>query len=56
MSEGKSKPEFEKNNIWKNIPAVKNNHVINVKAETYWFNDPYSLDYIRKEIKYHLIK
>ncbi|WP_436958818.1 ABC transporter substrate-binding protein [Staphylococcus succinus] len=56
MSEGKSKPEFEKNNIWKNISAVKNNHVINVKAETYWFNDPYSLDYIRKEIKYHLIK
>ena len=56
MCERKSKPEFEKNNIWKNIPAVKNNHVINVKAETYWFNDPYSLDYIRKEIKYHLIK
>ncbi|MCG7337845.1 ABC transporter substrate-binding protein [Staphylococcus sp. ACRSN] len=55
MSEGKAKPEFEKTEMWKNIPAVKNNHVIHVKAETYWFNDPYSLDYERKELKNKLL-
>ena len=37
--------------MWKNIPAVKQGRVINVKVETYWFNDPYSLDYERKELK-----
>ncbi|MDK9858716.1 ABC transporter substrate-binding protein [Staphylococcus equorum] len=56
MSEGKSKPEFEKSHMWQNIPAVKNDNVINVKAETYWYNDPYSLEYIRKELKNSLMK
>lgn len=55
MSEGKAKPEFEKTEMWKNIPAVKQGQVINVKAETYWFNDPYSLDYERKELKNKLL-
>ena len=41
--------------MWKNIPAVKQGRVINVKAETYWFNDPYSLDYERKELKNKLL-
>ena len=55
MSEGKAQPEFEKTEMWKNIPAVKQGRVINVKAETYWFNDPYSLDYERKELKNKLL-
>ena len=29
--EGKSKPSYETTNIWKNLPAVKNNNVIEVK-------------------------
>lgn len=56
MSEGKAQPEFEKTNMWQQIPAVKNNHIIKVKAETYWYNDPYSLAFQRKELKNNLMK
>ena len=31
--EGKSKPSYETTNIWKNLPAVKNNNVIEVKVK-----------------------
>ncbi|MBF7017578.1 ABC transporter substrate-binding protein [Staphylococcus durrellii] len=55
MSEGKSSPEFEKTNVWKNIPSVKQGNVIHVKAENYWYNDPYSLETNRKNLKSHLI-
>lgn len=54
--EGKSKPSYETTNIWKNLPAVKNNNVIEVKAETYWYNDPYTLDFMRKNLKDKLLK
>ena len=54
--EGKSKPSYETTNIWKNLPAVKNNNVIEVKAETYWYNDPYTLDFMRKDLKDKLLK
>ena len=29
----------------------ENNNVIEVKAETYWYNDPYTLDFMRKDLK-----
>ena len=32
-----------KTDLWNNLSAVKNNHVIEVQAETYWYNDPYTL-------------
>lgn len=54
--EGKSKPSYETTNIWKNLHAVKNNNVIEVKAETYWYNDPYTLDFMRKDLKDKLLK
>lgn len=55
MSEGKSSPEFEKTNVWKNIPAVKQDHVFHVKAENYWYNDPYSFEENRKILKSKLL-
>lgn len=55
MSEGKSSPEFEKTHVWKNIPAVKQDHVFQVKAENYWYNDPYSLEENRKNLKAYLM-
>ncbi|SUM34507.1 iron-siderophore ABC transporter periplasmic protein [Staphylococcus gallinarum] len=39
-----------------NIPAVKDGHVIKVQAETYWYNDPYTLEYMRKDLKEKLLK
>lgn len=50
-SEGKAKPAYEKTDLWQNIPAVQNNQVIQVQAETYWYNDPYTLEYMRKDLK-----
>ena len=55
-SEGKAAPGYEKTNIWNNLPAVKDNHVIKVQAETYWYNDPYTLDYMRKDLKEKFLK
>lgn len=54
-SAGKSTPGYEKTNIWKNLPAVKKGHVVKVKAETYWYNDPYTLDFMRKDLKKKLM-
>ena len=50
-SEGKSKPAYEKTNLWNNLPAVQKDNVIQVQAETYWYNDPYTLEYMRKDLK-----
>ena len=36
---------FQKTTTYKNIPAVKNNHLFEVDAKTFYFNDPISLDY-----------
>ncbi|MBN2617674.1 MAG: ABC transporter substrate-binding protein [Spirochaetales bacterium] len=32
------------NVIWKNLEAVKNNHIFYLKSEDFWFTDPFSLD------------
>lgn len=37
--------------LWKNIPAVKENHVIKVNANTFYFTDPLSLEYELKTLK-----
>lgn len=37
--------------LWKNIPAVKENHVIKVNANTFYFTDPLSLEYELKALK-----
>jgi iron complex transport system substrate-binding protein len=36
---------FQQTSTYKNIPAVKNNHVYEVDANTFYFNDALSLDY-----------
>lgn len=36
---------FQETSTYKNIPAVKNNHVYEVDATTFYFNDALSLDY-----------
>ncbi|MBB2482022.1 iron-hydroxamate ABC transporter substrate-binding protein [Bacillus sp. APMAM] len=36
---------FQNTNTYKNIPAVKNNHVFEVDAKAFYFNDPLTLDY-----------
>ncbi|MES9764746.1 iron-hydroxamate ABC transporter substrate-binding protein, partial [Priestia megaterium] len=35
---------FEKTDTYKNIPAVKNNHVFEANAKEFYFNDPITLD------------
>lgn len=42
---------FENTNLWQNIPAVKNDRVIKVDGGIYSFNDPYTLDYMKKDLK-----
>ncbi|WMM15364.1 ABC transporter substrate-binding protein [Staphylococcus saprophyticus] len=56
MSEGKASPEFEKTKVWQNMPAVKQHHVYHVKAENFWYNDPYSLEANRETLKSHLLE
>ncbi|GGA28156.1 iron-hydroxamate ABC transporter substrate-binding protein [Paenibacillus physcomitrellae] len=36
---------FQQTDTYKNIPAVKNNHIFEVDATTFYFNDLLSLDY-----------
>ncbi|MCJ8012924.1 iron-hydroxamate ABC transporter substrate-binding protein [Paenibacillus sp. KQZ6P-2] len=36
---------FEETSTYKNIPAVKNNHVYEADAKAFYFNDPITLDY-----------
>lgn len=54
--EGKATPSYEKTDLWSNLPAVKNGNVIEVQAETYWYNDPYTLEYMRKDLKDKFLK
>ena len=50
-SKGKSTPAYAKTNLWNNLPAVQNDNVLEVQAETYWYNDPYTLEFMRKDLK-----
>lgn len=36
---------FQETETYKNIPAVKNNHVFEANAKEFYFNDPITLDY-----------
>ncbi|GIN90051.1 ABC transporter substrate-binding protein [Siminovitchia terrae] len=36
---------FQETEMYKSIPAVKNNHVFEADAKTFYFNDPLSLEY-----------
>lgn len=40
---------FMETDVWKNIPAVKKGHVITFDSESFYFNDPISLE---KELEY----
>ncbi|CAM4154372.1 ferrichrome ABC transporter substrate-binding protein [Staphylococcus schweitzeri] len=55
-SEGKPTPGYESTNMWKNLKATKEGHIVKVDAGTYWYNDPYTLDFMRKDLKEKLIK
>ena len=46
---------FENKDIWKNTEAVKNSKTFKVDEGIYWLNDPYSLDYERKDLKEKLL-
>lgn len=46
---------FENKEIWKNTEAVQNNHTFKVDEGIYWLNDPYSLEYERKDLKEKLL-
>lgn len=56
LTKGQEKPEFTKTEAWKAIPAVKNDKVIEIDAETFWYNDPYSLEVQRKYLKEEILK
>jgi len=47
---------FEKKDIWKNTKAVKNGKTFKVDEGIYWLNDPYSLEYERKDLKEKLLQ
>lgn len=51
-----AQPEFTHTAMWSNLKAVKANHVFDVDSSIYWYNDPYSLDVIRKDLKEKLLK
>lgn len=51
----RSKLSFEDKDYWKNTDAVKNGHTIKVDEGIYWLNDPYSMDYERKDLKEQLL-
>ena len=53
-SAGKSTPGYEKQISGKIYLQLKG-HVVKVKAETYWYNDPYTLDFMRKDLKKKLM-
>ncbi len=47
-SEGKSKPAYEKTDLAAKYTSCSKDQVIQVQAETYWYNDPYTLEYEKK--------
>ncbi|SHE89219.1 iron complex transport system substrate-binding protein [Seinonella peptonophila] len=40
----KTDTSFSESNLWKNIPAVKNNRVYETDAKSFYFNDPLTLE------------
>ncbi|AVQ33675.1 ferrichrome ABC transporter substrate-binding protein [Staphylococcus muscae] len=50
-----AEPDFHQTDMWKNLPAVKNDRVIKVDSNVYWYNDPYTLDIMRKGLKEQLM-
>lgn len=56
LTKGQEKPEFINTESYKSIPAVKNDKVIEIDAQTFWYNDPYSLEVQREFLKKELLK
>ncbi|WP_390602395.1 ABC transporter substrate-binding protein, partial [Staphylococcus pseudintermedius] len=50
-----AQPEFQKTAMWQNLEAVQNKYAFNVDSSVYWYNDPYTLDVIRKDLKKQLL-
>lgn len=46
---------FQDTETYKNIPAVKNNHVFEANAKTFYFNDPLSMEYQLEFFKEHFL-
>ncbi|PKR86605.1 iron-hydroxamate ABC transporter substrate-binding protein [Heyndrickxia camelliae] len=46
---------YQKTKLYKEIPAVKNNHVFEADAYTFMFNDPITLDYQLHFFKEHFL-
>ncbi|MEB5794019.1 ABC transporter substrate-binding protein [Staphylococcus hominis] len=51
-----SKTSIENSNLWDNLKAVKQHHVITYKAEDYQFTDPITLDALRKKLKTEILE
>ncbi|MFP7471338.1 iron-hydroxamate ABC transporter substrate-binding protein [Niallia taxi] len=47
---------YQETDVYKNIPAVKNNHVLEANAYEFIFNDPISLDYQLDFFKENFLK
>lgn len=50
-----AKLSFANKDVWKNTDAVKKGQTFKVDEGIYWLNDPYSLDYERKDLKKKLL-
>lgn len=46
---------FQETDVYKNIPAVKNNRVFEANAKEFYFNDPISLDFQLEFFKEHFL-
>ncbi len=46
---------YQETEAYKNIPAVKNNHVFEANANEFYFNDPLTLDYQLEFFKEHFL-
>ncbi|MDO5375372.1 ABC transporter substrate-binding protein [Staphylococcus rostri] len=55
QAKGSAEPEFQQTDMWKNLPAVQNDRVIKVDSNVYWYNDPYTLEVMRKGLKEQLM-
>ncbi|MFL0364097.1 iron-hydroxamate ABC transporter substrate-binding protein [Pseudobacillus sp. 179-B 2D1 NHS] len=47
---------YQQTDLYKGMPAVKNDHVIEVDGNAFMFNDPISLDYQLKYFEEHFLK
>lgn len=56
VREETGKGSFMDTNVWKEIPAVKNNNVIEFDSESFWFNDAISLENQMEFVVSELIK